>query len=105
MIPAGAATGLTIGAALGTAAGAVIGSAIGQIVGVIERAFVRGEGSVLDEIARRTGLDRNALGRAIEDIKDAVGRRGKSVTIDPRTGRVTDPKTGEEIGNVIDEVK
>jgi RHS repeat-associated protein len=55
-------------------------------------------------VADELGIDRKALGKAIEKIKNAIGNRGdENVTIDTDTGDVCDAQSGDPIGNVRDE--
>jgi hypothetical protein len=60
---------------------------------------------ITNELAETLGVDRKELGRAVEKIKQGWGMRGDhNVTIGRATGDVYDSKTGELLGNVLDEI-
>jgi hypothetical protein len=56
----------------------------------------------VDEIARRLGIDRDLASKRLHMLKRKAGLRGKSVEIG-EDGTLTDPVSGEEIGNICDE--
>ena len=58
-----------------------------------------------EAFARKFGLDPDKTGRALEDMKHAVGMGGESAYLDFSTGDVYDPKSGEKLGNVLDGVQ
>jgi hypothetical protein len=60
---------------------------------------------ITNELAEALGIGRKELGRAVEKIKEVWGMRGDhNVTIGLATGDVYDSKTGEFLGNVLNEI-
>lgn len=89
--------GLPCGAAKSTA------TIVGRSVGARE-AMWSGK-KITNELAETLGVGRKELGRAVEKIKQGWGMRGDhNVTIGRATGDVYDSKTGELLGNVLDEI-
>jgi RHS repeat-associated protein len=75
---------------------------VGRSVGAQEAIFTGKK--LTRELAESLGLDRRTLGKAVERIKKAYGLRGnENVSIGRATGDVFDPRTGELLGNVLDE--
>ena len=61
---------------------------------------------VTNELAESLGVDRTKLGDAIHSIKEGWGLRpNHNITIGRATGDVYDSKTGELLGNILDELK
>lgn len=60
---------------------------------------------ITKELAETLGVDRRELGRAIHRVKKAGGLGGAdNVTIGLGSGDVYDSRTGEIIGNILDEI-
>ncbi|CCQ74800.1 hypothetical protein [Magnetospira sp. QH-2] len=55
--------------------------------------------------AEKFGLDPRKTGRALEKMKKAGGMGGESAYLDFSTGDAYDPKSGEPLGNILDEVQ
>jgi len=76
---------------------------VGRSVGARESMW-RGK-KITNELAEALGIGRKKLGRAVEKIKGGWGLRGDhNVTIGLATGDVYDSKTGELLGNVLNEI-
>ena len=76
---------------------------VGRSVGARESMW-RGK-KITNELAEALGIGRKELGRAVEKIKEVWGMRGDhNVTIGLATGDVYDSKTGEFLGNVLNEI-
>lgn len=73
---------------------------VGRGVGAVERTFKR----VSNELAEILGVDRRALGKAVERIKRAAGRGGADNIEIGATGNIYDPVSKEILGNIYDEV-
>ena len=57
------------------------------------------------EFAKRHGLDPHKVGDAVEALKDTWGiPPDADIEIEKDTGKVIDPRTGETIGNIFDEL-
>jgi hypothetical protein len=89
------------GEALSVAGGTA--TIIGRSVGARE-AMWSGK-KITNELAKTLGVDRKELGRAVEKIKQGWGMRGDhNATIGRATGNVYDSRTGELLGNVLEEI-
>ena len=59
---------------------------------------------VTKEVAKRLGVDRRKLGKAIEKLKEQSGRRGDQNIKINRSGEVIDKESGLPLGNIYDEI-
>lgn len=60
---------------------------------------------ITGELAESLGMNRHQLGKAVEAIKKHYGMAGNhNVTIGRATGDVYDSRTGEFLGNVLEEI-